>query len=76
MPTRINNQWSIDGLEDKLLVVINFVLLQELDVFLAKCSAGVVLFLVFDILMKFLLVSLLNQILPSFDRENDLEIDL
>ena len=50
MPTRINNQWSIDGLEDKPLVVINFVLLQELDVFLAKCSAGVVLFLVFDII--------------------------
>jgi len=41
MPTRINNQWSIDRLEDKPL-----------------------------------LVSLLNQILPSFDRENDLEIDL
>ena len=76
MPTRINNQWSIDGLEDKPLVVIDFVLLLELDVFLAKCSAGVVLFLVFDILMKFLLVSLVNQILPSFDGENDLEIDL
>ena len=29
-----------------------------------------------DVLMKFLLVSLVNQILPSFDRENNLEIDL